>query len=176
MVLRDRAIIQCFYGSGLRSAELRSLRLSDVRASALRVIGKGDKQRLVPMNPPQAAALQAYLDHGRPKLMKGRHEHDIVFVSASNYRRGGESLCRQGVYQLIRQLGREVLGRDIHPHQLRHSFGSTLIEHGADPRNVQALMGHADIETTMRYVHVDLRTIKEVHSKTHPRGDMYAAK
>ncbi len=83
---------------------------------------------------------------------------------------------RQTPFLIVQKLGRAVLGRNIHPHQLRHSFGSTLIEHGADPRSVQALMGHADIETTMRYVHVDMRTIKQVHSKCHPRGGNRASK
>jgi site-specific recombinase XerD len=195
IVLRNRAMIQTFYDSGLRVSELISLRLIDLMfqepGMALRVIGKGNKQRLAPMSPPQAAALAAYLERGRPALMGGRPEHGVVFVNAprgfnrpgtQGFSRplgedcshaaipGGAPLYRAGVFKIVRQLGRDVLGRDIHPHQLRHSFGSTLIEHGADPRNVQALMGHADIETTMRYVHVDLRTIKEVHSTTHPRG------
>jgi site-specific recombinase XerD len=148
--------------------------------STLRVIGKGDKQRLLPMSPPQAVALSAYLERGRAALMGNRPDHEIVFVNSPrgfhSSAPGGVRLSRAGVFQIVQRLGRNVLGRDIHPHQLRHSFGSTLIEHGADPRTVQALMGHADIETTMRYVHVDMRTIKEVHSRTHPRGDLYVAK
>jgi integrase/recombinase XerD len=178
IVLRDRAMIQTLYDSGLRVSELLSLRLIDLDFSqaALRVIGKGDKQRLAMMSPPQAVALKAYLERGRPVLMGNQPEHGIVFVNAPSilrqtpYRPGGAPLTRQTPFLIVQKLGRDVLGRNIHPHQLRHSFGSTLIEHGADPRNVQALMGHADIETTMRYVHVDMRTIKEVHSKCHPRG------
>jgi site-specific recombinase XerD len=176
LVLRDRAILQTFYDSGLRVSELITLKLSDpqfVEADmALRVIGKGDKERLVPMSPPQAKALKAYLERGRPALMGEQPpEHEVVFVGGPGGRAGtGRPLIRQRVYQIIQRLGRAVLGRSIHPHQLRHSFGTTLIQHGADPRNVQALMGHADIDTTMRYVHVDMRMIKEVHSKTHPRG------
>jgi integrase/recombinase XerD len=174
IVLRNRAMIQTFYDCGLRVGELISLRLIDLQGSALRVIGKGDKQRLVPVSPPQAKALGAYLERGRPALMGNSPEHGIVFVNAprgfGHAQPGGMPLTRGGVFLIVQQLGQDVLDRKIHPHQLRHSFGSTLIEHGADPRNVQALMGHADIETTMRYVHVDLRTIKEVHSRTHPRG------
>jgi integrase/recombinase XerD len=184
IVFRDRAMIQTLYDSGLRVSELLSLRLIDLDFSqaALRVIGKGDKQRLAMMSPPQAVALKAYLERGRPVLMGNRPEHGIVFVNApsflrlgreqcpSPYQPGGAPLTRQALFLIVQKLGRAVLGRNIHPHQLRHSFGSTLIEHGADPRNVQALMGHADIETTMRYVHVDMRTIKQVHSKCHPRG------
>ena len=172
-LLRDRAMIQTLYDSGLRVSELISLRICDLNFSqaALRVIGKGDKQRLAPMSPPQADALKAYLERGRQALMGNRPEHGIVFVNAPNVSRGGGApLTRQTPFLLVQKLGRDVLGRNIHPHQLRHSFGSTLVEHGADPRTVQALMGHADIETTMRYVHVDLRTLKEVHSRCHPRG------
>jgi integrase/recombinase XerD len=179
IVLRNRAMIQMFYDCGLRVSELRSLRLVDMQLSlsTLRVIGKGDKQRLLPVSPRLAEALRAYLERGRPSLMGDRPEHGIVFVNARQPGgAAGGTLSRMGIFRIVRQLGRDVLGRDIHPHQLRHSFGSTLIEHGADPRNVQALMGHADIETTMRYVHVDMRTIKEVHRTTHPRGDLYVAK
>jgi integrase/recombinase XerD len=170
IVLRNQAMIQTFYDSGLRVGELISLRLIDLmfQEPGMALRGKGNKQRLAPMSPPQAAALAAYLERGRPALMRSRPEHGIVFVNARRPR--GRHLSRQGVFKIVCELGRNELGRDIHPHQLRHSLGSTLIEHGADPRNVQALMGHADIETTMRYVHVDLRTIKEVHSTTHPRG------
>jgi integrase/recombinase XerD len=180
LVLRDRAILQTFYDSGLRVSELTTLKLSDpqfVEADmAIRVIGKGDKERLVPMSPPQAEALKAYLERGRPALMGEQPpEHELVFVGGPSGRDGtgrpgGSPLTRQWIYKIIQRLGCTVLGRSIHPHQLRHSFGTTLIQHGADPRNVQALMGHADINTTMRYVHVDMRMIKEVHSKTHPRG------
>jgi len=175
IVLRDRAMIYTLYGSGLRVSELISLRSADLdfRRQALTVIGKGDKQRLAPMSPPQAVALKAYLERGRPALMADRPEHGVLFVNAPArpwYGGGGFPLTRQTPFDIVQRLGLALLGRKIHPHQLRHSFGSTLIEHGADPRHVQALMGHADIETTMRYVHVDLRTIKQVHSHTHPRG------
>jgi integrase/recombinase XerD len=174
MMLRDRALLYTLYDSGLRVSELISLRLMDLDFSqaALQIIGKGDKQRLAPLSPPQMTALKAYLERGRPALMGDRPEHGIVFVNAPSrpWRYGGFPLTRQTPFDIIQRLGLAVLGRKIHPHQLRHSFGSTLIEHGADPRAVQALMGHADIETTMRYVHVDLRTVKEVHSRTHPRG------
>ncbi len=187
IMLRDRAMIQTLYDSGLRVSELLSLRLIDLdfSQSALRVIGKGDKQRLAMMSPPQAVALKAYLERGRSVLMGNRPEHGIVFVNAPSFlwfgreqrpKSGGAPLTRQTPFLIVQKLGRAVLGRNIHPHQLRHSFGSTLIEHGADPRSVQALMGHADIETTMRYVHVDMRTIKQVHSKCHPRGGNRASK
>jgi integrase/recombinase XerD len=175
IVLRDRAMIQTFYDSGLRVSELISLRMSDLdfRQEALRVIGKGDKQRLAPMSPPQANGLKAYLERGRPALIREQKEHGILFVSApyKGGKGGGHSLTRQWLFLTVQRLGRAVLGRSIHPHQLRHSFGSTLVEHGADPRTVQALLGHADIDTTMRYVHVDLRTLVETHTNCHPRGE-----
>jgi integrase/recombinase XerD len=174
IALRDTATIYTLYDSGLRVSELITLRLVDLNfgQAAVRVIGKGDKQRLAPMSPPQAAALKAYLERGRPALMGDRPEHGIVFVSAPSraWQKGGKPLSRQTPFDIVQSLGLAVLDRKIHPHQLRHSFGSTLVEHGADPRAVQALMGHADIETTMRYVHVDLRTVKDVHGRTHPRG------
>jgi len=176
-VLRDRAMIQTLYDSGLRVGELITLRLADLDFTGMSVlaIGKGNKQRLAPMSPPQALALTAYLERGRPVFMRGHAEHGIVFVTAPGgphrmNTRGGHPLTRQRAFQIVQGLGQAVLGRDISPHKLRHSFGSTLIAHGADPRNVQALMGHSDLDTTMRYIHVDMGTVKAVHAKTHPRG------
>jgi integrase/recombinase XerD len=174
IALRDCAMIYTLYDSGLRVSEMISLRLVDLNFScaALRVIGKGDKQRLAPLSPPQILALKAYLERSRPALIGDRPEHGVVFVNARSrhWFYGGLPLTRQTPFDIVQRLGLAVLGRKIHPHQLRHSFGSTLIEHGADPRHVMALMGHADIETTMRYCHVDLRTLKEIHFRTHPRG------
>jgi len=171
--LRNHAIVQTFYGSGLRVSELTGLRLEDLMfpEMMIRVIGKGDKQRLAVMSPPQATALVEYLRRGRRTLLSNHKESGALFLAGPGGRRGGGyPLSRQMVFCMIRDIGRLVLDRSIHPHQIRHSFGTTLVSHGADLRNVQALMGHADIDTTMRYIHVDMREVLATHSTTHPRG------
>jgi integrase/recombinase XerD len=168
--LRDRAMLETLYGCGLRVSELTGLELGglDLSAGYLRVFGKGSKERVVPVAGMAAHALDAYLKHGRPylrpKKSTRRVDSSAVFVNA----RGGR-LSRQGVFGIVRAYGDKV-GLEVHPHTLRHSFATHLLEGGADLRALQEMLGHADITTTQVYTHVDRRHIREEYLSTHPRA------
>jgi integrase/recombinase XerD len=168
--LRDRAILETLYGCGLRVSELTGLELAgvDLAAGYVRVAGKGSKERVVPIAGMAAHALDAYVRHGRPYLRpKGSVrgvDSSAVFVNA----RGGR-LSRQGVFGIVRKYGERV-GLKMHPHTLRHSFATHLLEGGADLRALQEMLGHADITTTQVYTHVDRRHIREEYLSTHPRA------
>jgi integrase/recombinase XerD len=168
--LRDRSIIEALYGSGLRVSELTGLDIADVDLSVgyLRVFGKGGKERLAPIAGIAAHALDAYLSAGRPHLQPKRSlrsaDTPAVFLNA----RGGR-LSRQAVFTIVRTYGGRV-GLELHPHTLRHSFATHLLEGGADLRALQEMLGHADISTTQIYTHVDRRHIREEYLTTHPRA------
>jgi integrase/recombinase XerD len=168
--LRDRAMLETLYGCGLRVSELTGLELAGVDLSSgyVRVLGKGSKERNVPIAGMAAHALDAYLRHGRPYLRPkssvGRVDTSAVFLNA----RGGR-LSRQGVFGIVRSYGANV-GLKMHPHTLRHSFATHLLEGGADLRALQEMLGHADITTTQVYTHVDRRHIREEYLSTHPRA------
>jgi integrase/recombinase XerD len=171
--LRDRALLELMYASGLRATESATISLTDVleSVSALRVLGKGTKHRVVPMGVPARTALDQYLRQARPVLAaastgtpgrlgdKGR-----VFLS-----RSGRPLDRVAVWQIVRKYASAAGLRDVHPHTLRHSFATHLLTGGADLRVVQELLGHADIATTQIYTHVDRSRLHSVHKKFHPR-------
>jgi integrase/recombinase XerD len=165
---RDRAILELFYAAGLRLSELTNARLEnlDMEEGFIRVTGKGNKTRLAPVGKAALAALQVYLDHARPVLVKARTE-SWIFIS----RRGGQ-LSIERVQELLKERAAQA-GMDparIHPHLLRHSFATHLLSHGADLRVIQEMLGHADIATTQIYTHVDDRRLKAVHKQFHPRG------
>ncbi len=168
--LRDRAMLETLYGCGLRVSELTGLELSglDLSAGYARVFGKGGKERLVPIAGMAVHALDAYLTHGRPYLRPKSSvralDGSAVFLNA----RGGR-LSRQGVFGIVRTYGDRV-GLKMHPHTLRHSFATHLLEGGADLRALQEMLGHADISTTQVYTHVDRRHIREEYLSTHPRA------
>lgn len=169
---RDRAMLELMYASGLRASEVLGLKLGDVmdRAQCLRVLGKGDKQRLVPMGDPAAHALGEYLRFCRPRLVTAeraaeRRDRGCVFVSKS-----GRPLTRARLWTLVRDYARQVGLGHVHPHMLRHSFATHLLAGGADLRVVQELLGHADIGTTQIYTHVDRSSLKRLHKTLHPRG------
>jgi len=165
--LRDRAMLETLYGSGLRVSELCSLRLVDVDLVSQHVLtfGKGRKQRLVPLGDSARDAIRAYLERGRPAQDKGRGA-SVLFL---NPRGGG--LTRQGVWKLLGAWARKAgIDRPISPHKLRHSFATHLLENGADLRAVQAMLGHADIGTTQIYTHVSNKRLKAVVGQHHPRG------
>lgn len=169
--LRDRAALEVLYGCGLRVSELVGLDLLDIdlAESLLRVRGKGDKDRIVPIAGVALSALDDYLHHGRPFLRtkKGRGaDPSAVFVNI----RGGR-LTRQSVFGMVKRYGGRV-GLDIHPHTLRHSFATHLLEGGADLRSLQEMLGHADISTTQVYTHVGLAHVREEYLSTHPRARM----
>lgn len=167
--LRDRAILETLYGCGLRVSELTGLDLADLdlRAGFVRVLGKGGKERMVPIAGVAAHALEAYLAAGRPALRRKRSAASAtpaVFVNG----RGGR-LSRQAVFKLVRRYGAQV-GIELHPHTLRHSFATHMLEGGADLRALQEMLGHADLSTTQIYTHVDRRHVREEYLSTHPRA------
>ena len=164
---RDRAMLETLYATGLRVSELVRLKLVEVALDmgVVRVFGKGAKERLVPLGEEAAAWLSRYLADGRPALLAGRAS-DFVFVTA----RGGP-MTRQGFWQLIKRYAAQAIpGRALSPHTLRHAFATHLLNHGADLRVVQMLLGHADISTTQIYTHVARERLKALHAKHHPRG------
>ena len=164
--LRDRAVLEVLYGCGLRASELVGLDLRAVLLDEglLRVFGKGEKERVVPVLGTAAAALGAYLDRGRGALV-GRRPTDAVFLNV----RGGR-ISRQSVHAIVEKYGRVVGIKGLHPHTLRHSFATHLLEGGADLRVVQELLGHANIATTQLYTHVDRSHVRRVYLAAHPRA------
>lgn len=166
-VVRDRAMIELLYASGLRVSELCRLGYSDVdrELGLVRVIGKGNRQRLVPVGKVALAAIERYLATARPQLLKGRSS-PYLFVTA----RGGP-LTRQGFWKSLAGYGRKAgLRRHLSPHVLRHSFATHLLEGGADLRSVQTMLGHADISTTQIYTHVMKSRLQSIVDTHHPRA------
>ena len=166
LTLRDHAMLHLLYATGMRVSELVRLPVAAVnRAGHLRVLGKGSKERLVPFGNAAARALALYVTQGRPRLLKKRSS-DFLFVTAR-----GTAMTRLRFWQIIREWARrQGITKPISPHVLRHSFATHLLEHGADLRAVQAMLGHADIATTQIYTHVDAARLKAVHQRFHPRG------
>lgn len=168
--MRDRALLEVLYGCGLRVSELVGLDVGDWDRTAglLRVVGKGDKERVVPIAGAAQRALAEYVDLGRPHVRAARSrvrsDPDAVFLN----QRGGR-LTRKSVHHLVRVYGGRV-GLDLHPHTLRHSFATHLLEGGADLRTLQEMLGHADITTTQVYTHVDRSHLVEEYLSTHPRA------
>ncbi len=168
--LRDRALLETLYGCGLRVSELTGLDLSslDLSAGYVRVFGKGGKERIVPIAGMALHAVDAYLKCGRPCLHPKNSIRGVdtsaVFVNVR-----GSRISRQGVFGIVRAYGARV-GLTLHPHTLRHSFATHLLEGGADLRALQEMLGHADITTTQVYTHVDRRHIREEYLSTHPRA------
>ena len=165
--LRDRAMLELLYASGLRVSELVGLTLEqlNLRMVCVRVVGKGNKERLVPLGEHAAEWIQRYLGHARAAILAGRPSRD-VFVT----RRGGR-MTRQAFWQNIRRHAAGAgIARDISPHTLRHAFATHLLNHGADLRVVQLLLGHSDLSTTQIYTHVARERLKDLHARFHPRG------
>lgn len=165
--LRDRAIFELMYATGLRVSEVVDLRLDQLHLAMnlLQVTGKGDKERLVPISPQATQWVDRYLQEARPKLLK-RVQPKNVFVNFH-----GGPMTRQGIWKnlkaYIASIGTE---KDVTPHTLRHSFATRLLENGADLRVVQELLGHSDISTTQIYTHLSNQHLVAVYHKTHPRG------
>lgn len=165
--LRDRAMLQLLYASGLRVSELIHVELGRLNreVGVLRVRGKGDKERLAPVGRQALEAIEEYLEAGRPALLK-RRTSGYLFVTA----RGGP-MTRQAFWQLIKKYGLQAgIKRNISPHVLRHSFATHLLERGADLRSVQTMLGHADISSTQIYTHVLRERLRAVYDKHHPRS------
>jgi integrase/recombinase XerD len=161
LALRDHAILELLYAGGLRVGEIVALREEDLHLDQARaqVRGKGDKERIVPLGRSAVEALERYLTLGRPGLVKAG-VHRALFLSVR-----GNALTRQWVWEMVRSTNRQAS-----PHMLRHSCATHMVEHGADLRSVQTLLGHADIATTQVYTHVALGHLKKVHREHHPRG------
>jgi len=167
MGVRDRAMLETLYATGLRVSELVALKLhaANLQAGVARVLGKGSKERLVPLGEEAVHWIERYLSEARPNL-KGRREPDALFITAR-----GAGMTRQAFWHLIRRYGaRAIPGKRLSPHVLRHAFATHLINHGADLRVVQMLLGHADISTTQIYTHVARERLKKLHKEHHPRG------
>lgn len=165
--LRDRAMLELLYASGLRVSELVSLKTVHIglTEAALRVTGKGDKERLVPFGEEAHAWLTRYLAQARPDILKARAS-DAAFVTQR-----GAAMTRQMFWKLIKAYAvRAGVQVPLSPHTLRHAFATHLLNHGADLRAVQLLLGHADISTTTIYTHVARERLRAMHSKHHPRG------
>jgi integrase/recombinase XerD len=165
--LRDRTMLELMYATGLRVSELVGLELSNINLNqgVVRVMGKGGKERLVPLGEDASDCLQRYLRGARPELMK---EADAPQVFVTNRKAG---MTRQAFWHAIRRYALKAeIERDVSPHMLRHSFATHLLNHGADLRVVQLLLGHSDLSTTQIYTHIAREGLKRIHSKHHPRG------
>jgi integrase/recombinase XerD len=165
--LRDKAMLETLYAAGLRVSELVALKLGQVSQDmgVVRVVGKGSKERLVPLGEEAIAWIRQYLKEARPELLGGRAADDL-FVTAR-----GSAMTRQMFWHLLRRYAAQAgLKKPISPHTLRHAFATHLLNHGADLRVVQLLLGHSDISTTQIYTHVARERLKQLHAKHHPRG------
>jgi integrase/recombinase XerD len=165
--LRDRAMLEVLYATGLRVSELVNLKLLEVnlQAGVVRIIGKGNKERLVPLGEQAIDYLQQYLTRARPELLANKSS-DAMFVTA----RGG-AMTRQTFWYMIKRHAKVAgIQTSLSPHTLRHAFATHLINHGADLRSVQMLLGHADLSTTQIYTHVARERLQSMHSQHHPRG------
>lgn len=166
--LRDKAILELLYSSGLRVSELINLKINDLffNDEIVRVLGKGSKERIVPMGSSAIEWIKKYLIHSRPLLENKMKSQNYLFLN-----KRGTKLSRMAIWQIVDKYSKEAgIEKEIHPHIFRHSFATHLLEGGADLRAVQEMLGHADISTTQIYTHVDRNYIKQVHREHHPRG------
>jgi len=167
LILRNYAMLHLLYATGIRVSELVNLPVNGCNVSSghVRILGKGNKERLVPFNATAGEKVEDYLERGRPALLKNKPSPHL-FVSNR-----GKAMTRNRFWQIIRELA--VLGgitKKVSPHTMRHSFATHLLERGADLRSVQMMLGHSDIATTQIYTHIDTTRLKAIHRKFHPRG------
>ena len=166
--LRDRAMLEMMYGSGLRVSELVGLELGQLNANLglVRLVGKGSKERVVPVGEEALHWLDAYLERARPELVRAKIRSDALFLSSR-----GRAITRQAFWQNVKK---HLLAAGIKtrysPHSLRHAFATHLLNHGADVRTVQMLLGHSSLSTTQIYTHVAQARLEEIHARHHPRG------
>ncbi|TAM38994.1 site-specific tyrosine recombinase XerD [bacterium] len=163
---RDRAIIETLYATGMRVSEATGLKAADVNLDIgfLRCIGKGNKERVIPLGKKAIHSIKRYLEFARPHFLKNKTS-DILFIN-----RSGAKLSRQSVWKLIKQYAKSAkIKKPIKVHTLRHSFATHLLERGADLRSVQEMLGHSNISTTQIYTHIDKERLKKIHKMFHPR-------
>lgn len=166
--LRDKSILELLYSSGLRVSELIGLKIVDLflQEDVIRVIGKGSKQRIVPIGSSAVQWLNEYMIYSRPFLEKKTKSKNYIFLNTR-----GSKLSRMGIWKIVDRYTKEAgIDKEVHPHTFRHSFATHLLEGGADLRSVQEMLGHSDISTTQIYTHIDREYIKQVHRDFHPRG------
>jgi integrase/recombinase XerD len=165
---RDRALLETLYATGTRASEVVGLKLADVHLDSgfCKCFGKGSKQRIVPLGRIAVNAIRAYLEQSRPALVQTAPDAPWLFVS-----RGGKALTREMLWVLVKKYVRRAgLNAKLSPHSIRHSFATHLLAGGADLRSVQEMLGHANIQTTQRYTHVDRDRLRSIHKQFHPRG------
>ncbi len=164
---RDRALLELGYGAGLRVSELCGLKLTDLRLDEglVRVLGKGSKERLVPIGRNVIGAVSVYLHQTRPELDQGRSKNHVLLNAR------GQPLSRVGAWGIVKRCAKKAgIRKRVTTHTLRHSFATHLLEGGADLRAVQEMLGHVDLSTTQIYTHVDREYLRSVHKQYHPRG------
>jgi integrase/recombinase XerD len=165
--IRDSAMLELMYATGIRVSEMIGLTVNSInwQVGYLIAMGKGEKERIVPVGQIANERVKRYQEVARPLLLKGR-DSELLFLN-----RSGKGLTRQGFWKIVKKYAAKAgLDKAIHPHTFRHSFASHLLEGGADLRSVQIMLGHADISTTQIYTHVTRERLKEIHRKYHPRG------
>ena len=164
---RDKAMLEMLYATGLRVSELVGLKFEQIsfRQGVVRIIGKGNKERLVPVGEEAMSWLESYMNNAR-KTILGERQCDYLFVTNR-----ADGMTRQAFWHIIKRHAKKAgINKELSPHTLRHAFATHLLNHGADLRVVQLLLGHADLSTTQIYTHIARERLKELHSKFHPRG------
>lgn len=164
--IRDKAMLELLYATGMRVSELISLKIADVNMAMGYVLCRDhEKERVIPFGAEAEKALKRYMGESRAVLLKGK-ESECLFVNCS-----GKSMSRQGFWKIIKHYSAQAgITKDITPHTLRHSFGAHLVQNGADLRAVQEMMGHSDISTTQIYMDMNVKRVREIYAKAHPRG------
>jgi integrase/recombinase XerD len=165
--IRDNAVLELFYASGMRVSELANLKMEDINLDVgyVRCTGKGSKERIIPIGKNAKEAVKRYYEQARKKLVK-ENITSVIFLS-----RLGKRISRQSFWKIIKLYAKKAnIKKEIKPHTLRHTFATHLLQHGADLRSVQEMLGHSDISTTQIYTHVDKEKLRTIHKEFHPRG------